>query len=86
MDVSRLALYQFDSCPFCQRVRDAMARLGTSIELRDIQRDAGRRQELIEATGRATVPVLRIEEPTGEVRWMPESLDIVRFLEESFGR
>ena len=86
MDVSGLSLYQFDSCPFCQRVRDAMARLGASIELRDIRRDAGRRQELIEATGRATVPVLRIEEPSGEVRWMPESLDIVRFLEERFGR
>ena len=37
--------------------------------------------ELIESRGRATVPVLRITSPNGEERWMPESPDIVRYLE-----
>ena len=40
--------------------------------------------ELIEARGRATVPVLRITSPGGEERWMPESRDIVHYLEKTF--
>ena len=86
MDASQLALYKFDGCPYCQRVQAALQRLGTQIEQRDTQKNDAFRKELIEATGRATVPVLRIQEADGRVRWMPESLDIVRFLEENFGK
>lgn len=81
MSTEGLSLYHYDSCPFCQRVRHALRQLGTEIELRNIHSDPGRRAELIEATGRQTVPCLRIEEDR-KVRWMHESADIVRYLEE----
>ena len=80
----RLALYHFDSCPFCRRVRSSVESLGVDVELRDIFENPQYRDELIEARGRATVPVLRITSPDGEERWMPESQDIVRYLESTF--
>ena len=47
-------------------VRANIERLGLDIELRDIFENAQYRDELIEARGRATVPVLRITSPNGE--------------------
>jgi len=84
--VEGLALYQYTGCPFCMRVRMAVDELGIDLELRDTLVDSESAQELLAATGRRTVPVLRIEEPDGSVRWMPESADIVAYLEERFGR
>jgi glutaredoxin len=81
----KLALYQFSSCPFCSMVRANIERLGVEVELRDIFENAKYRDELIEARGRATVPVLRITSPNGEERWVPESRDIVRYLEKTVG-
>lgn len=77
----KLALYHSRSCPFCVFVRSAIDRLGLDIELREIFEEARYRDQLVEARGRATVPVLRITSPEGEERWMPESRDIVRYLE-----
>lgn len=71
---------------FCQLDnRSAIDRLGVDVELRDIFESPEYRDELIKARGRATVPVLRITSPDGEERWMPESRDIVRYLETTFG-
>ena len=81
----KLALYEFPSCPFCRRVMDAIDALGVEVELRDIQRDSDFRDELQTATGRSTVPVLRIEDGAGDVQWMPESLDIIAYLREQTG-
>lgn len=81
----KLALYHFNGCPFCSIVRSGIDHLGLDVELRDIFEDPRYRDELIEARGRATVPVLRITSPNGEERWMPESRDIVRYLEETAG-
>ena len=64
-------------------VRANIERLGLNVELRDIFEDASYRDELIEARGRATVPVLRITSPNGEERWVPESRDIVSYLEKT---
>jgi glutathione S-transferase len=80
-----LAIYEYFSCPFCARVRSAMDKLGIRIELRDVRSDAQYRDELIEATGRTMVPCLRIEGDDGEVQWMHESADIVRYLQSRFG-
>jgi len=81
----KLALYHFSACPFCSMVRANIERLGVDVELRDIFEDSQYRDELIEERGRATVPVLRITSPNGEERWMPESRDIVRYLEKTVG-
>ena len=47
--------------------------------------DSEHRGSLMEAMGRGTVPVLRIDHEDGRVEWLPESDDIVRYLAEKFG-
>ena len=81
-----LALYHFDGCPYCAMVRAAISELGVDVEMRDINQSSERRNELVSARGRATVPVLRITSPSGEDRWMPESRDIVRYLRATYGQ
>ena len=76
----KLALYYSRSCPFCTMVTSAIDRLGLDVELLHVFGESGYRDELVEARGRATVPVLRITAPDGEQRLMPESQDIVRYL------
>ncbi|MBT8096792.1 MAG: glutathione S-transferase N-terminal domain-containing protein [Woeseia sp.] len=80
----RLALYYFPTCPFCRKVLAAMKQLDVDIELRNIQENEQYRDELIAARGRPTVPVLKIESPDGGARWMPESRDIIRYLEKNY--
>ena len=75
-----LALYKFDGCAFCGMVRGAIDELGLEIESRDILEDPECRRELIEATGRMTVPCLRIEADDGDVQWMHESGVIIGYL------
>jgi len=76
-----LVLYHYRGCSFCAMVTSAIDRLGLNVELRDIFEDRRYRDQLVAARGRATVPVLRITSPDGEERWMPESRDIVHYLE-----
>lgn len=82
----RLALYYFDGCPFCVRVQRAIDVLGLEVELRNIYTDPSHLAELREVRGRTTVPVLRIRSSDGEERWMPESADIVRYLQATYGQ
>jgi len=84
MDASDLILYQSPGCIYCLRVRQALQDLGVSIAMRDVWKEPQARQDLLGARGRATVPVLRIED-NGSVRWMGESQDIIRYLNERFG-
>jgi glutaredoxin 2 len=65
---------------FCSRVINVIKCLNIDIDGKNIWQDRDALQELELATGRATVPVLRIETADGEVTWMPESNDIVRYL------
>jgi glutathione S-transferase len=75
----KYVLYQYESCPFCYRVRRFLAETGLTVEMRDTLRDPQARRELIEGGGRPTVPCLRIERD-GEVEWLYESLDIIDYL------
>jgi len=84
-DVDDFWLYTSGYCPYCWLVRRALSELGVRIEERDIGADSSHRNELLSATGRMTVPVLRIKQPNGADRWLPESRDIVRYLEARFG-
>jgi glutaredoxin len=83
--VEGLALYAYRGCPFCSRVERVVQELGIEIEVRDTLAGAGHADALLEATGRRTVPVLRIDDEDGETRWMPESVEIVAYLQERFG-
>ena len=82
----RLALYYFDGCPFCVRVLRVIDALGIEVELRNIYREPEHLAALREARGRTTVPVMRITSADGEERWMPESADIVRYLQATYGQ
>ncbi|CAM2924900.1 glutaredoxin [Vibrio mytili] len=79
----QFALYQFDACPFCVKVRRAMKRQSVKIELRDAKNDAQHRQELEQGGGRIKVPCLRIEKD-GATQWLYESSDIVAYIEKEF--
>lgn len=78
-----LALYYYDGCPWCGRVTRALDRLGVEVEMRNIIEDTEHRDDLLAARGRGTVPVLRITSD-GRDEWMPESADIVAYLERRF--
>lgn len=82
---NHLALYHFDTCPFCRIVRRAAKELGVELELRDIFDDPQHRRALIAERGRATVPVLLITSDDGTEEWMPESRDIIDYLRATFG-
>lgn len=82
----QLALYQYNTCPFCIKVRRAMKRLSLNIELRDTQHNGRFREELFEGGGEIKVPCLRITKDNGETIWMYESNRIVRYLEKEFSQ
>lgn len=76
----KLSLYHRNFCLFCSRVFHVIKGLDIEIDGRNIWQDSAALNELQQATGHTTVPVLRIESANGEVTWMPESSDIVRYL------
>ena len=82
--ISGLSLYGYPQCPFCQRVLRAARALGLEIPLRNTLSGGDHEKELQAACGRTTVPVLCIEGPGDETVWLPESADIVRYLEQRF--
>lgn len=88
-----MVLYVSRFCGACYRVLATVEQLGlrhAEIEVRDVTRYPKLRQEIVYATGRRTVPVLRIspgsqpDEPAGADEWMFESRDIVRYLRTIF--
>ena len=80
---SALALYQFNGCPFCVKVRRTLRRLNLPVELRDASGNAEHRQTLLAQGGKVKVPCLRIEEG-GQTRWLYESSAINEYLEQRF--
>ena len=82
-ETADLALYHYESCMFCARVRSAIVSLNLKIELRDVLRDANHRQALEQGGGRTTVPCLRIG-LRKDGSWMYESADIIAYLSERF--
>ena len=84
-ETKSLTLYQFETCPFCVKVRREIRRLNLKIELRDVRKNKADHQELLAGGGQIQVPCLRITKPDGSVQWMYESDDINAYLSERFG-
>ncbi len=75
-----LELYQFEACPFCSKVRQKFTKLGVDFIARSV--DPNDRTRVENVSGQTGVPVL-VDPNTDTV--MPESDDIVEYLEENYG-
>ncbi len=78
-----LVVYEFEACPFCRKVREALTMLDLDAEIRPCPKGGPRfRPEAVAKGGKALFPYL--EDPnTG--RAMYESDDIIAYLYESYG-
>ena len=77
-----LELYQFESCPYCAKVRAKLTDLQIDYILRNAPKGS-RKREFIERTyGQAQVPLLI--DMDNDVA-MYESADIIAYLEENYG-
>ncbi|MCW8944521.1 MAG: glutathione S-transferase N-terminal domain-containing protein [Sedimenticola sp.] len=81
---ARLALYQFKACPFCVKVRRFLKQHSLTIETRDAKGNPLFRDELLKGGGEIKVPCLRIEDEQGEIKWMYESTEIMKYLEQQY--
>ncbi|MFC7204767.1 glutaredoxin family protein [Haloferax namakaokahaiae] len=81
--MSNLVLYELEGCPYCAKVKNKLAELGLEYESRMVPRAHSERTEVQEVSGQTGVPVLIDEEH--DVDGMPESDDIVAYLEETYG-
>jgi glutathione S-transferase len=88
-----MVLYFSRFCGYCFRVLRTLDKLGVSeseVMLRDVTLAPHARQDIIQATGRRTVPVLRIPRPRqsrpdgDDHQWLFESREIVRYLSERY--
>jgi glutaredoxin len=84
LECGKLVLYHFKTCPFCIKVRHEMARLSLPIALRDAQHDPQHRADLLQGGGKVQTPCLRIADEQGQVQWLYESDDIIKYLQQRF--
>ena len=80
----KMALYQFQQCPFCVKTRRQIRRLALNIETRDARNDPNWNQELIDEGGKYQVPCLKITADDGSVEWLYESTEINQLLDKQF--
>ena len=81
--MSDLTLYTLPGCPFCRKVERKLAELGLEYEPIEVPRSHAARDEVRAVSGQTGVPVL-VDEAHG-VDAMPESDDIVAYLERTYG-
>lgn len=79
----KVTLYELDGCPYCAKVKEKLAELDVEYESVSVARSHADRDEVKAASGQTGVPVL-VDEDHG-VEGMPESDDIIEFLEETYG-
>ena len=81
--MSDLVLYELEGCPYCAKVTNKLADLDLEYESIMVPGSHADRTEVKEVSGQTGVPVL-VDEDHG-VEGMPESDDIVAYLEETYG-
>jgi glutathione S-transferase len=78
-----LELYALPGCPYCAKVKEKLAELDLEYVEHEVPRSHAERTEVEEVSGQTGVPVL--VDPDHDVEGMPESDDIVAYLEETYG-
>jgi glutathione S-transferase len=79
----RLVLYEFESCPFCRKVREVLSGLDLEVEVRPCPKGGARfRPEAVGRGGRAQFPFL-VDPNTGVEIY--ESEEIIQYLVRRYG-
>jgi glutathione S-transferase len=78
-----LELYELEGCPYCAKVKRKLDELGLEYESHMVPSSHDDRDEVEAVSGQTGVPVL-VDHDQG-VEGMPESDDIVAYLEETYG-
>ena len=78
-----LELYTLTGCPSCARVKRKLADLDLEYEEHKVPARHSKRSEVEAVSGQTGVPVL-VDNSNG-VDGMPESEDIIQYLEETYG-
>ncbi|MEK9866186.1 MAG: glutaredoxin 3 [Betaproteobacteria bacterium] len=60
--MSKVVMYSTDWCPFCSRARKLLESKGVSVEKVNLDDEPDRKSEMIERTGRRTVPQIFIDD------------------------
>lgn len=82
LNVTMIELYRLPGCPFCAKVESKLDELGVEYETHDVPASRSKRTTVQELSGQTGVPVL-VDEAHG-VSGMPESADIVDYLEQTY--
>ncbi len=78
-----MELYQFEGCPFCERVREALDDLGLDYVVRTVPRPHAERERVVAISGQTFVPVL-VDRARDAV--VVESRAILAYLKQHYGR
>lgn len=81
--MSSIELYELEGCPFCSKVKQKLDEIGLEYESHLVSRSHADRDEVKEASGQTGVPVLVDHEH--DIEGMPESSDIIAYLEKTYG-
>ncbi|XP_026659521.1 uncharacterized protein LOC103704767 [Phoenix dactylifera] len=79
-----LQLYEFEACPFCRRVREAMTELDLSVEVYPCPKGSLRHREIVRKIGGKELFPFLVDLNTGIS--MYESGDIVKYLFQQYGQ
>jgi glutathione S-transferase len=80
--MSNITLYELPGCPYCAKVRRKLDELNLEYDVEEVPSSHAERTEVEEISGQTGVPVI-VDEENG-VEGMPESDDIVDYLEETY--
>ncbi len=81
--MSNLELYELEGCPYCAKVKRKLDELDLEYESHMVPRSHSERDEVERVSGQTGVPVL-VDNDNG-IEGMPESDDIVAYLERTYG-
>ncbi|AWB27307.1 glutaredoxin family protein [Halococcoides cellulosivorans] len=81
--MSEIELYELPGCPYCAKVKRKLDDLDLEYEIHQVPASHSEREAVEAVSGQTGVPVLVDE--AHDVEGMPESADIVAYLDETYG-
>lgn len=81
--MANITLYELPGCPYCAKVETKLDELDLEYDSVQVPGAHSERTEVEAVSGQTAVPV--IVDEANDVEGMPESDDIVEYLEENYG-